>query len=190
MASRVIIIYLPKETTRLLSCKNLEVLSVLRKQRQRGWRLGCCWYLMKCSAASCIKMLDITLLIFRLRSRGAQTSSVWLWTMLTTTATQRNRPIYPQVWQLLWFNSEEFQQLFFSFFLSPPLWFYCHLLSGQGSKIPNVETQPFPSRKKQSRGTNALSCLLSSWGGHEELHLGVQEDWYRLKLFQATAASH
>lgn len=56
-------------------------------------------------------------------------------------------------------------------------------------KIPYVETQPFLSRKKQPRGTNVLSCLFSSWGGHEELHLGVQEDRYCLKLFQATAAS-
>lgn len=96
------------------------------------WTLGhsCC--LIEYSGALCIETLYLTFLIFRSGLHNAHASSVWMWTILTSMAVQRNWLICPQTCKLLAFNLEEFLTLAYLFLCS--LCFYCHLLSGQGSK--------------------------------------------------------
>lgn len=96
------------------------------------WTLGHCCCLIEYSGALCIETLYLTFLSFRSGLHNAHASSVWMWTILTSMAVQRNWLICPQTCKLLAFNPEEFLTLAYLFLCS--LCFYCHLLSGQGSK--------------------------------------------------------
>lgn len=150
------------------------------------WTLGHCCCLIEYSGALCIETLYLTFLSFRSGLHNAHASSVWMWTILTSMAVQRNWLICPQTCKLLAFNPEEFLTLAYLFLCS--LCFYCHLLSGQGSKTYFWESVS-TCRHQQQRRVNALSRLLSSWRDNEVFWPDVQADWNHLKCFQDTASS-
>lgn len=79
-------------------------------------------------------MLYLTPLIFRSGLHDAPASSVWVWTILTSTAMQINWLNCPQTCKLLAFNPEAFPTLAYLFLSS--LCFYHHLFCGQASKTP------------------------------------------------------